>query len=372
MRLLSPIVNRMIYPALGSLGYFHRRTLPASVVNVITYHGVLPAGYEIKYPPLDNTLVKMESFRSQLRLLKKHYSVISPDQFLSWLRNQEVLPEQAMLLTCDDGLLNQVSLMLPVLQEEGLKCLFFVTGSSLTNRAATGSEPREMLWYMELYLMLMEARAQDGPLLVRGVPIPAISPGREQREALWHELMRTLSRQSAQLRREFLEEAAAKFGLHPEWRTNLLDDPLLRERFQVIRLPELMQLVDAEMTIGAHTLSHPVLAEQPAELAKLEMAECRKALESALGRPVWAIAYPFGTPLSAADREFRMAEEAGYDCAFMNVGGSLSRANGGFALPRIHVTSEMSLAVYEAHVSGFHHAMRSRLRAEAGAEYPRQ
>ncbi|MGH9537894.1 MAG: polysaccharide deacetylase family protein, partial [Terriglobales bacterium] len=217
-------------------------------------------------------------------------------------------------------------------------------------------------WYMELYLMLMESQVQDGPLLVRGVPIPAISPDREQREALWQELMWTLSRQSAQQRQEFLEEAAAKFGLRPAWRTKLLDDPLLRERFQLTRLPELMQLVDAEMTIGAHTLSHPVLAEQPAELARLEMAECRKALEKALGRQVWAIAYPFGTPSSAGDREFRMAEEVGYECAFMNVGGSLSRANRGFALPRIHVTSEMSLAVYEAHVSGFHHAMRGRLR----------
>src|SRR6266436_7650188 len=133
MRLLSPILQRLIYPALGSIGYFHSRCVPSATVSVITYHGVLPSGYERKSPPLDNTLVSPESFRAQLRLLKKHYNVISPDHFLRWLRRRENLPDRATLLTCDDGLLNHLSLMLPILQEEGLKCLFFATGAALGN-----------------------------------------------------------------------------------------------------------------------------------------------------------------------------------------------------------------------------------------------
>ena len=59
-----------------------------------------------------------------------------------------------------------------------------------------------------------------------------------------------------------------------------LDDPLLRDRFQLLRLPELKQLADAGMTIGAHTLSHPVLAAQSLDLARAEIAECRKRWNS--------------------------------------------------------------------------------------------
>ena len=40
-----------------------------------------------------------------------------------------------MLLTCDDGLQNTLTDMLPVLQELGLSCLFFVTGASLSEIA---------------------------------------------------------------------------------------------------------------------------------------------------------------------------------------------------------------------------------------------
>ena len=64
----------------------------------------------------------------------------------------------------------------------------------------------------------------------------------------------------ADARRSFLQDAAAGLGLQPSWKMRYLDDPLLRDRFQLLRLPELKQLADAGMTVGAHTLSHPMLA----------------------------------------------------------------------------------------------------------------
>ena len=246
--------------------------------------------------------------------------------------------------------------MLPILQEEDMKCLFFVTAASLRDTP-------EMLWYMELCMMLMDAPGQDQSMVLHGVRIPEISAERTQRNTLWQELVKTLSRTDTLERRGFMDEAARRLGLQPAWRERLLDDPLLRARFQSLRLPELQQLVDAQMTIGAHTLSHPVLAEQSSELAHAEIVECRKALEDSLGQKVWAMAYPFGTPSSVGAREYKLAEEAGYECAFVNVGGAVKPASPRFALPRIHVTAEMSLPVYEAHISGFHDALRSRFRS---------
>ena len=355
MRVLSPIFHRAVYPALGSSGYFHSRFAPSSIVSVVTYHGVLPSGYERAYPDLDNTLVNPASFRCQLRLLKEHYNVISPEQFRQWLRQQDELPERAILLTCDDGLLNHLTTMLPILQEEELRCLFFVTGASL------GDEPG-ILWYMELYLMLMKAPAQDQPVVLRGIAIPRIPADRVQRNALWQELMKTLSRLDDCGRRDFMQEARASLG-SPAWRTRLRDDPLLRDRFQLLRPSELKQLADAGMTIGAHTLSHPVLAEQSFDLSRSEILECRTAMERCLGKPVWAVAYPFGTLSSVSEREYRLAQEAGYECAFMNVGGTLKSDVARLAFPRVHITAEMSLPVYEAYVSGFHNALRGWLRS---------
>ena len=355
MRVLSPILHRVIYPVVGSTGYLH--SLRVAPLTVITYHGVLPAEYKSEDAFLDNTLVTEGAFRSQLRLLKKHYNVISPDEFLIWLRKGGDLPERAILLTCDDGLLNHLNVMVPILQEEELKCLFFVTGSFLENAPT-------LLWYVELYLLLMQAPAQNEPIHLHGIVLPEVSADPGQRRVLWLTLLKELSQVEAAARCGFLRDAAAGLGLQPSWKIRYLDDPLLRNRFQLLRIPELKQLAEAGMVIGAHTLSHPVLAGQSSDLARAEIADCRMALEQSLGQQVWAIAYPFGDPASVGAREFKLADEAGYDCGFVNVGGVFDTVSSRFRLPRVHVTAEMSLSAYEAHISGFHEAVQARFRAQ--------
>ena len=53
-----------------------------------------------------------------------------------------------------------------------------------------------------------------------------------------------------------------------------------------------------------------------------------------------------------------MAQDAGFAAAFLNFGGGLGVDLPPFALPRVHVTSEMSLAEFEAHVPAFMHGCR--------------
>lgn len=350
MRALSPILQRVVYPALGKVGYFHLNA--TSSVRVITYHGVLPEEYRSVDPFLDNTLVSVSSFRWQLELLKKHYNVISPEQFLLWIRGQDQLPERAVLLTCDDGLLNNLTTMVPILQEKGLRCLFFVTGRS------AGNIP-DMLWYVELFLVLMKARGNHQAVDWQGTLIPAISTDRGQRLARWLLLITALSRMNSHKRVDFLREVPRMWGVDPEWKRAYLDDELLRQRFQLLHGAELRQLADAGMTIGAHSMSHPSLSAQGDDLASAEITDCRALLQRCAGQSVWAIAYPFGDPASVGSREYQLAEKAGYECAFVNVGGGVDVSSSKFSLPRIHVTTEMTPPVYEAHISGFHSSLQS-------------
>ncbi len=112
------------------------------------------------------------------------------------------------------------------------------------------------------------------------------------------------------------------------------------------------------MTIGAHSLSHPILAHASPDLAWREISESRSALEQALGQTIWAFAYPFGDESAVTRREMQMAEQAGFRCAFMNTGGGFGAAIDRFAVPRVHVTASMTLSEFEAHVSGFYRSLR--------------
>jgi hypothetical protein len=133
-----------------------------------------------------------------------------------------------------------------------------------------------------------------------------------------------------------------------------------RRRFFMLNLAELRELADAGMTIGAHTLSHPMLSQMPAEKAFQEILQSRTGLEAALGEEVWALAYPFGNSEAVSAREPGLAERAGFQCAFMNVEDGARAGQGWFAFPRIHVSSETTTAELEAHVSGFYRSMRKK------------
>ena len=91
----------------------------------------MPRGYKMMDPDLDGSLVTAESFRRQIRLLKKQLQRDFSRAVSDWMESKQELPPRAVLLTCDDDLRNTLTEMVPVLQEHGLSCLFFVTGASL-------------------------------------------------------------------------------------------------------------------------------------------------------------------------------------------------------------------------------------------------
>lgn len=291
-----------------------------------------------------------ESFRRQLHLLKTRYNVISPEEFFLWCESKQSLRPRSVLLTCDDGLQNTLTDMLPILLELGLSCLFFVTGASLGEKAS-------ILWYEELYLLFLAAgNSFTLEWMDEGMRISVAT--RQQKRGKWWELVKKLSQFDQRRRRQMLDQIREQLGISAERISRYSDDPILRRRFLMLNLAELRQLAASGMSIGAHTLSHPMLSRAPEELAWREIHESRRNFEQALDRPIWALAYPFGDAGSVTQREQGMAEWAGYKCAFLNFGGGLGAENPPFALPRVHVTAEMGLSEFEAHVSGVHRMLR--------------
>ena len=112
-------------------------------------------------------------------------------------------------------------------------------------------------------------------------------------------------------------------------------------------------------------MSHPMLSHACEELVRQEIAESKTSLESVLGTPVWAFAFPFGTRETAGAREQLLARKAGFELAFMSVEeGSIENQ---FAIPRIHVSLNTTLTEVDAHLSGFYRSARDRFLAPVTA-----
>ena len=349
MRIVSPFLKKVLYPSLSAAGIFRRISAPG--LAIVTYHGVLPQGYKLVDAAFDGNLITAEALRQQLRLLKSRYTVISPEDALAWRKGEFELPARAVLLTCDDGLLNHLTDMLPVLQQEEVRCLFFVTGAS-------AEEVRSTLWYEELFLLLFKTQEGRFEVSHEGIVIRGELTSQEQRRAVWWAAVKRLSQVDAKTRRAFLCSAYKQLGVESLQGIAEADAPSCR-RFGLLTLPELRDLAAAGMTIGAHTMSHPMLSQMPEELVREEIVECKAKFEAALQTQIWAFAYPFGDAGSVTPQVLTISREAGYDAAFLNYGGGLGTNLPPWALPRVHVTAEMSLSELEAHISGFHARLRN-------------
>lgn len=356
MKIVSPFLKNILYPSLSAAGIFRRTSAPG--LAIVTYHGVLPRGYEPIDVAFDGNLVSVETLRRQLRQLRTTFKVISPQQALAWRRGKFDLPPRALLVTCDDGLLNTLTDMLPVLQQEEVPCLFFVTGAS-------ARETRSVLWYEELFVLLLKAPSGEFDLTSNGITLRAQLRSLDGRRTAWWRAVKRLSQLDEQSRRAFVCDVSKKVGieLNRNWADH--DSPAGR-RFGLLTLSELCSLATSGMTIGAHTMSHPMLSQMAPELARAEIANCRAVLESALQKEVWAFAYPFGDAASVTAEVLNMPREAAYSAAFLNFGGGLGVSLPPWALPRVHVTSGMSLSELEAHLSGFY----ARLQHRAGRSSP--
>jgi peptidoglycan/xylan/chitin deacetylase (PgdA/CDA1 family) len=100
--------------------------------------------------------------------------------------------------------------------------------------------------------------------------------------------------------------------------------------------------LDPLVTIGAHTVSHPILTKEPADAVRREMETGRSEIAARLGRRPEHFAYPFGDKSAAGPREFAIAAELGFKTAVTTRPGMLFAEHGAHltALPRISLNGE--------------------------------
>ncbi len=108
---------------------------------------------------------------------------------------------------------------------------------------------------------------------------------------------------------------------------------------------DLREVARRNVAIGSHTRTHPHLPEIPAEHAIAELARSRARIQEELGRPVTALAYPFGesSPLVAT-----WAASCGYELAFTCRDDRCAWSDDRMLLPRILVYPQADVTSFAA------------------------
>jgi peptidoglycan/xylan/chitin deacetylase (PgdA/CDA1 family) len=97
---------------------------------------------------------------------------------------------------------------------------------------------------------------------------------------------------------------------------------------------EVLELDDAGMDIGAHTVSHVPLNAVPTSEMVRQIVDSKRALQRILGHFVYFFAYPYGAYDAAVVDEVR---KAGFVLAVTTKGGTVESSQAPLTMPRIHV-----------------------------------
>ncbi len=127
---------------------------------------------------------------------------------------------------------------------------------------------------------------------------------------------------------------------------------------------------DPLVTIGAHTVTHPILTKVSAEAARSEMLDGARTIAAKLGKMPAHFAYPVGTTDAAGPREFAIAAGAGFKTAVTTRPGVLfpDHVRHLSALPRISVNGAFQRMRYlDVLLSGAPSALLNRFRRVAAA-----
>jgi peptidoglycan/xylan/chitin deacetylase (PgdA/CDA1 family) len=207
----------------------------------------------------------------QLRLLSLAFPVVPLDALVAGGKNGRA----RVALTFDDGLRSNVEVAYPILRKLGLSATFFVC-PGLIDRG-------QWLWNHEARQRLLSLQ----------------KPAAEVEGTI--EWMKTLKIAE---RRKVEDEIR---GATPDFKPSAEQ----RAQFDLAGWDELRGLDPAVVTIGSHTMTHPILTSlDPAE-TEAETRDSRIALERRLQRPVSLFCYPNGSlsegALASARRHYRSA-----------------------------------------------------------------
>jgi peptidoglycan/xylan/chitin deacetylase (PgdA/CDA1 family) len=320
----------------GQLKRLANQLAPKAII--LLYHRVAELGSD---PQL--LCVTPQHFAEHLEVLARDYHPFSLDS----LRRRQALNlwrPRSVVVTFDDGYADNLHHARPLLAKFGVPGTVFVVAGQV-------GETREF-WWDDLARILLETPSLPEQLeltIATRAYTWHLTPsvGSETNAGSncqgWHVLMKTdpnprhvAYREIASLlrpldgesREHLLVQMAAWAGLgwagRPEYR-----------QLDVAGLQELVY--PGLVSVGAHTMTHPVLSALSTEMQQMEISSSKRRLEEILGQSVISFSYPFGGAGDYTAETIRLVEESGFACACSNFPGLIRPFADPFQLPRFLV-----------------------------------
>jgi len=324
---LKSLVYKLI--AFAGVGYLQKKL--KSKLTIVMYHSVVK-----ELPPLyDWCYVDAESFRQQVRFLKKNFEVINLSQVAERLISEKTEKPLAVI-TFDDGYQNNFDVAFPILKEEGVGATIFLT-TDLINTDDT-------LWVCRLHHALSNTKKTeiewDGNLF----NISDNSKKTEFISLIKRKLKKMSISQSLPQLETILNQAGfdRTFSIERDSLYRLLDDKSIHEMNQ-----------SGLIEFGAHTMSHEILSCLPFEEQEKEIEGSIHAVSKLTGKNCNLFAYPNGSQEDYNDNTLELLKKYGIKVSVTTVEKIIDSHSSMLELGRYSIGYGMDMAYFKLLVLNF-------------------
>lgn len=297
---------------------------------VLVYHGILS---EVKVQPFcyHHTV---EEFEAHLDWLGGRCTPVSLADFVRWRGGEWQPGKPPVLITFDDGYLNNFAAAAPILKRKGFPALFFLASGYIDGRT--------VLWPDEVFARICAwpDTSIDGPDgSTRNVP-----ERRSERAEFALSVVEACKNCNDSRRHDFIAYLARET---PQCET-LMD----REAQAFMSWDDARALAADGFDLGSHSMTHPILAQTSPEELRRELRESRATIEAQTGVRCTTLAYPNGRSQDVGARTLIETAQAGYDFAFTVSNRWCRRTSQPLQLDRIGPPGSSDLATFALYASG--------------------
>lgn len=319
----------------GILNLYRSRVLRNKAV-ILAYHRIVDEeDQELTDYSSYGITVTRNNFENQIQYLSTHYNVTRLSELVSFIKNNQPVPDNTCVITFDDGWRDNYTNAYPILKKHGVPATIFLASNFLLNNN----------WYWEERSKFLLAHLFD---CIKHGNIPEQSILKLQQVFEKYDLMDIFSIDSKQLPARLTKTINCIRKNDPEHIDLFMDklealtsQPGLEEPRRFLTWDELANMQPV-FEIGAHTKSHLDLKFCDDRTASEEILGSRDCISKHLDVTVSLFAYPYGKYNPSI---IDLLKNSGFSSAVTLLPGFNATTNELFELKRMDIYNDVASSV---------------------------
>ena len=245
-----------------------------------------------RYPEIKGMDIRL--LRQQFDFFKKNFNVVRMEQVIDAVKGGKALPENALLLTFDDGYIDNFTYAFPLLEEFGFQGSFFIPGKTFTTHQLLDvNKIHYILASTDIKKLVVDVKEKMDYYRGNEFDYPST-------EELW-------SQYATDERFDGKDTVFVKRILQtvlPEKLRNQISSDLFEKyvgvkeeqlAYELYMTPEqLRTLKKHDMFIGIHGYDHYWLGNLSPEQMREDVSKALETMDEFIDRKEWVMNYPYG------------------------------------------------------------------------------